>query len=123
MTHLHHTTWGQREGLPVSGVFKIERSPDGHLWLGSTVGLLRFDGVRFTVLDGATTPALRSKVPGEMRLLLEDREGVFWINRPDGALGQYRDGVFREVVSPGAADRMSWNLSQGRCGWSLALER
>ena len=36
----------------------LARTPDGYLWLGTAEGLVRFDGVRFTVFDVGNTPAL-----------------------------------------------------------------
>lgn len=60
LAQMHHTTWDQQDGLPLSRLVHVVRSPDGYLWLGSSAGLLRFDGVRFTVLHGLTTPELQS---------------------------------------------------------------
>ncbi len=40
----HHTVWTQRDGVPAE-IYAISQTPDGFLWLGSTSGLYRFDGV------------------------------------------------------------------------------
>jgi hypothetical protein len=57
--------WTGREGPPVPGAYQLLGSPDGYLWLSAEQSLLRFDGIRFTVLDSTNTPALRSDRPGE----------------------------------------------------------
>src|SRR5262245_42556784 len=45
MAQFHHTKWSLRDGVPAN-VVCITQTPDGFLWLGSTQGLFRFDGVR-----------------------------------------------------------------------------
>lgn len=110
ISDLHHTGWKVGKDLPISGVREIARTPDGYMWLGSTAGLIRFDGVRFVVLNDANTPALRAA--GEAQLasqsalrvapLLVDRSGTMWVRRGDGSLLHYRDREFRVVL---AADR------------------
>src|SRR4051812_17032634 len=38
-------------GLPQNGVRGITQTPDGYLWFTTFDGLVRFDGVKFTVFD------------------------------------------------------------------------
>ncbi|MFA5265866.1 MAG: two-component regulator propeller domain-containing protein, partial [Opitutaceae bacterium] len=45
-----HDVWLQRDGLQASTVQAINQTSDGYLWLGTPAGLVRFDGVRFTVI-------------------------------------------------------------------------
>src|SRR5205823_5977972 len=40
--------WGVDDGLPSSYVYSIAQTPDGYLWVATSEGLARFDGVRFT---------------------------------------------------------------------------
>ena len=42
------TLWADADGHPVGAVSSIVQDRDGYLWVGSTAGLFRFDGVRFT---------------------------------------------------------------------------
>src|ERR1017187_7560133 len=42
-------TWQTDEGLPNNFVRAIVQTPDGYLWVGTSAGLARFDGLRFTV--------------------------------------------------------------------------
>jgi len=46
-----HDVWTSQNGLPGEAVYQILRSPDGYLWLRSSAGLVRFDGVRFVRVD------------------------------------------------------------------------
>jgi ligand-binding sensor domain-containing protein/signal transduction histidine kinase len=41
------TTWNESDGLSASRLTAIEQDQDGYLWIGTDVGVLRFDGVRF----------------------------------------------------------------------------
>jgi ligand-binding sensor domain-containing protein len=41
-----HTSWKTREGFPKAAIYSIAQTPDGYLWLGTEVGVFRFDGVR-----------------------------------------------------------------------------
>src|ERR1044071_1164122 len=41
-----HTSWTIRDGAFSGAVNAIAQTSDGYLWLGTDVGVLRFDGVR-----------------------------------------------------------------------------
>jgi PAS domain S-box-containing protein len=45
-----HDTWTSQSGLPGEAVYQILQTPDGYLWLRTSAGLVRFDGVRFVVV-------------------------------------------------------------------------
>jgi signal transduction histidine kinase/ligand-binding sensor domain-containing protein len=88
--------WLTRDGLPQNSVRAIVQTRDGYLWLGTGGGLVRFDGVRFTVFDGANTPAL-----GDNRItaLAEGPDGSLWIGTAQAGLVLLKDGVFRAFRS------------------------
>lgn len=46
-----HDVWTSQRGLPGEAVYQILQSPDGYLWLRTSAGLVRFDGVRFVLMD------------------------------------------------------------------------
>ena len=58
LTQYVHDTWQTEQGLPQNSVTAITQTRDGYLWLGTQEGLVRFDGVRFTVFDTRSTPEL-----------------------------------------------------------------
>ena len=51
MPPLNHRAWTKADGAP-SGIRNIAQSADGTLWLASSHGLFRFDGLRFIRYDG-----------------------------------------------------------------------
>ncbi|MBS1795293.1 MAG: hypothetical protein JSS81_15660 [Acidobacteria bacterium] len=83
--------WTTEEGLPQNTVTSIVQTRDGYLWLGTFGGLVRFDGVKFTVFNTANTPAL---ISNRIMALYEDPDGVLWIGSDTGDIVAYRDGGF-----------------------------
>lgn len=121
LQQMHHTTWGELEGLAPAVRERVVRSPDGYLWLGGPDALVRFDGVRFTRFDASTTPELASAAPGGLYPRLVDRDGTMWIARSDGALVHYRDGRFRVAVRGRGAGWHVPHVAQDRSGVMWAM--
>jgi signal transduction histidine kinase/ligand-binding sensor domain-containing protein len=82
--------WQVEEGLPDNRVTAIAQTPDGYMWFGTYNGVVRFDGVRFTVFD-ARTPGLQS---GRIASLFSDSAGGLWIGMEYGELAHYAAGKF-----------------------------
>ena len=74
-------TWETEDGLPENSATAMVQAPDGYLWFGTFNGLVRFDGVKFAVLDPANTPALPS--PG-IANLYRDKAGRVWVSTLSG---------------------------------------
>ncbi len=51
-------SWTTDNGLPQNIVMDVCQTPDGYLWLATMDGLVRFDGVRFTVFNRSNTPGI-----------------------------------------------------------------
>src|SRR5208283_3555039 len=83
--------WQIEQGLPQISVTSIAQTPDGYLWLGTFNGLVRFDGVRFTVFDEGNTPDLGSS--GITQLEVDD-QGALWIMTMSDALVRMAAGQF-----------------------------
>ncbi len=87
-------SWKTDNGLPDNAVTTVVQTRDGYLWAGTYGGLVRFDGVHFTVFNSASTPGLQSdRVTG----LYEDPQGVLWIGHERGDLTRYREGKFESL--------------------------
>lgn len=84
-------SWTTDNGLPQNSVLTIVRTRDGYLWMGTYEGLVRFDGVDFTVFDLGNTKEFTSNY---VRALIEDAEGNLWIGIDGGALVRYKDSKF-----------------------------
>ena len=81
--------WVMENGLPQNTVQALVQTRQGFVWLGTEVGLVRFDGNGFQVFDRNSSPAL----PGnDVRCLLETRDGALWIGTSDG-LARWKDGT------------------------------
>jgi signal transduction histidine kinase/ligand-binding sensor domain-containing protein len=89
-----HRSWQAEHGLPQNSIFSLVQTPDGYLWAGTLEGLVRFDGVRFTVFDETNTPELPD--PAVRRLALS-QDGTLWIGTERG-LTRMREGVFSPVI-------------------------
>src|SRR5687767_4703090 len=64
-------TWTVRDGLPQGSIYDIIQTRDGYIWLATLGGLVRFDGIRFTVFERAGAPGITSN---RFMTLFEDRE-------------------------------------------------
>ncbi|MBV9223867.1 MAG: hypothetical protein JOY85_07555, partial [Acidobacteriaceae bacterium] len=52
--------WTADEGLPQNVIRGIRQTDDGYLWLATLNGVVRFDGIRFTVFDKSNSPGILS---------------------------------------------------------------
>ncbi len=93
--------WQTENGLPQNAVQAVVQTRDGYIWLGTTAGLVRFDGLRFTVFDRG-----QLKV-NNVHALLEDRDGRLWIGTYGGGLAVYERGRFQSF---GVADGLGSDL-------------
>jgi len=84
--------WQVSDGLPEQTVQAFGQTPDGYLWIGTTGGLVRFDGAHFTVFDRQNTPAMHEN---SVFCLTDSRDGSLWIGTEGGGLLRYSGGEFR----------------------------
>lgn len=84
--------WQAPDGLPEQTVQAFAQTGDGYLWIGTTGGLLRFDGAHFTLFDRQNTPALHEN---NIFCLMVARDGALWIGSEGGGLARYLHGQFR----------------------------
>jgi ligand-binding sensor domain-containing protein/signal transduction histidine kinase len=87
-----HKVWRIEDGLPQNRIRTLAQTPDGYLWIGTSEGLARFDGLRFTVFDRSNTSALADDGILAERLT---SDGALWIGTEGGGLVRYRGGEFR----------------------------
>ena len=86
--------WQADEGLPQSTVTAVLQTRDGYIWISTYSGLARFDGIRFTVFDEHSTPALASS---RITCLFEAPDGTLWIGHENGEVTRRRNGRFERV--------------------------
>lgn len=84
-----HNSWTFQSGLPANAVNAILQTRDGYLWLGTSAGLLRFDGASFS--EVSTNPK-NNKAEETITALCETRDGSLWIGTAYGGLRVFKDG-------------------------------
>ena len=82
-----HFAWKNSEGFAKGSIGSIAQTPDGYLWLGTSFGLVRFDGIRPVPW---TPPAGESLPSGYIRTLLVG-DGALWIGTEEG-LSRWKNG-------------------------------
>ena len=87
----HQDQWTTDQGLPQNDILAIVQTPDAFLWFATEDGLVRFDGLEFTVFNSNNTPALKVSSIGS---LLVDRAGDLWIGTNGGGVARLRRGQF-----------------------------
>ncbi len=83
--------WTTDNGLPQNSVSSILQTRDGYLWLTTNDGLVRYDGVRFTIFNAGNRKDLKTS---RFSYLLEDNEASLWIFTEDTSLIRYKNGLF-----------------------------
>src|SRR5258706_8613113 len=83
-----HTAWRVRDGFAKGQIGPIAQTPDGYLWLGTDLGLFRFDGVRAVAWQ---PPPGQSLPSNHIASLLVTRDGTLWIGTRNG-LVSWRGG-------------------------------
>lgn len=90
--------WVTRDGLPQNSVTALLQTRDGYLWMGTEEGLVRFDGVRFTVYSTRNTPAFRQN---RIEALAEGPDGSLWVGTVDGLFRKRGDDFTAYGVAEG----------------------
>jgi len=85
---------GGGDGLPENSATAIVQTPDGYLWFGTFNGLVRFNGVQFTVFNPDNTPQLPDADIVNLHL---DKGGRLWVSTYRG-LVVYADGQWRQLT-------------------------
>ena len=87
-------SWTIADGLPVNSITRIIQSKSGYIWLGTFDGLVRFDGVRFTVFNISNSEGLPSN---RIVDLSEAKDGKLMLTTELGQVISFSNGVFTPV--------------------------
>jgi ligand-binding sensor domain-containing protein/signal transduction histidine kinase len=85
-------TWQMQDGLPEQTVQAFAQTRNRYLWIGTTGGLVRFDGGRLVLFDRDNTPAFTENNIFGLTVTSDD---TLWIATEGGGLVRYKEGVFR----------------------------
>jgi signal transduction histidine kinase/ligand-binding sensor domain-containing protein len=110
ITQYAHLAWTFRNGFSNGAVYAIAQTPDRYIWLGTSSGVVRYDGVRLTPLALRPGQQLPNSAAGA---LLPASDGSLWIGTLDG-LVSWKNGELTEY--PVFARRTVITLLQHRDG-------
>jgi signal transduction histidine kinase/ligand-binding sensor domain-containing protein len=83
--------WTADSGLPQNSVINILQTRDGYLWMTTSDGLARFDGVRFTVFNKHNSPGIANN---RFLRIYEDARGDLWASTEGGEVTRRHEGRF-----------------------------
>jgi signal transduction histidine kinase/ligand-binding sensor domain-containing protein len=95
LKNFHHTTWSSDI---LGAVDDIQQSPDGYLWLTTSKGVFRFDGVRFQSADEITGGATKNI---EFASAFVSSSGDVWFRTRLPGLMLWRDGTLSKFPIKG----------------------
>lgn len=79
-------------GLPQNGVRGIAQTPDGYLWFTTFDGLVRFDGLKFSVFNKNNSDGISHN---RFSQLVAEKDGSLIVGTEENYLTTYRDGIFK----------------------------
>jgi PAS domain S-box-containing protein len=95
LTQLYHSSWNAKQG--VSGnVTALAQTRDGYLWVGTTNGLLRFDGISFERYQ----PEVGSLLATSVSALMAVPDGGLWVGFTRGGASFIRNGRVKNYSDP-----------------------
>jgi len=104
-----HTAWRMQDGVFNGTPYSIVQSADGYLWIGTSSGLLRFDGVRF---QPWTPPSDPSALTDGVYSLGATSDGSLWIG--SWTLMRWKDNEFS--IYPSVRGRINAILADSNGG-------
>ena len=116
-------SWTLADGVPIGPVSAMVQDADGYLWLGTSIGVLRFDGARFTPWDALYPAPLPHR---DVRALSLGRDGTFWIGfdaAADGSsVGAWKDGALTFPAAGAAPHAATTAILADRsgCVWAVS---
>lgn len=89
--------WETSDGLPSNTVISITQTPDGYLWLATSKGLARFDGITFNLIPYVEESGSHPPEETTPYTLLADNAGLLWIGGSPAGLTayNYKTGKFK----------------------------
>lgn len=75
------------QGLPVNSILKIAQTADGWMYFGTEEGLLRFDGITFSLIGQDEFPGMNAHY---ISALLGARDTGLWVGTEGDGLFQYK---------------------------------
>jgi len=88
VNNLNFDFYSQEHGLSNNQIHCVLQDKKGWMWFGTSQGVCRFDGFRFTVFKN--DPEDPASLKGNLvRAIFEDRKGQLWIGTENGGLNKF----------------------------------
>lgn len=133
LSSIGYQLWTVENGLPQNEVRGVTQTPDGFLWVATMSGLVRFDGLRFSIYTKGNVSAIASN---RFTALERSSDGDLWVTYESGGILRVHQGQFRtyneangipssRVSAVTADDRGNvWILSGGEIAqWNPHIDR
>lgn len=112
-THASHI-WRSEDGLLQDTAAALLESKNGFLWIGTEVGLVRFDGATFDHYSRLNVPGFTHN---EIHCLAEAPDGAVWIGTSEPGLYRFQRGEVRVFgAGEGLPDQPIHRLLRDRSG-------
>jgi len=109
-----HRSWTIGEGVIEAPIHAIAQTPDGYLWLGTQIGLWRFDGIRAT----SWRAPVGRHLPGKwIQSLLATHDGTLWIGT-DAGLATWHAGKLTEYPALAGLDVLTLLVDRRGTVWA-----
>ncbi len=106
--------WDTGYSLPSDTLRSVIQTKDGYIWLATSAGLVKFDGLGFTLIESESVPELSVS---SITVLLEDRDGSVWIGTEGAGLLRKDKSRFQVfTMADGLSDDFIVALAQDREG-------
>jgi ligand-binding sensor domain-containing protein len=110
--------WGVNS-LQSNTVSALLQTRDHYLWLGTSAGLIRYDGARFVIFSRENTPGFGD---GGVSRLAEGADGTLYIGLISGSVLRYKDGIFTRLpFEKGTGYVSSLLVTRGGTVWAAAF--
>jgi len=88
VNNLNFDFYSQENGLSNNQIHCIHQDKKGWMWFGTSQGICRFDGYKFTVFknDPDDSTSLKGNL---VRTIFEDKKGQLWIGTENGGLNKF----------------------------------
>jgi signal transduction histidine kinase/ligand-binding sensor domain-containing protein len=90
-----HSVWRSKDGVFAGELRRVAQTTDGYLWIGTTAGLWRFDGIRFVAW---VPPDGQQLLSSRVNSLLATPDGSLWIGTALG-LSRWKDGYLTNFAN------------------------
>lgn len=113
-TDISYQKWTKDDGLPSNDIYDIVKSRNGFYYIGSSHGLVRFDGSDFRIYNTKTTDLIKANT---IRSMMLDSSGKLWLsNGGNGVLIYDGDRFERLNEESGLSHNHTSSLAQDKIG-------